>query len=100
MILKKSDKVLIVHRRLFENDYSRFFLGTVDAYETGVARVTGFTSLYIPFEGSFFVKDEQRTKIFSISSGTLIVYLLPKTIDLKTARVESTREGSLTLVDK
>ena len=43
MPLTPGDKVLIVHRRLFEKDTDRFFLGTIEAFEAGLARVTGFT---------------------------------------------------------
>jgi hypothetical protein len=33
MMLKEGDKILIAHRRLFEKDDVRFFVGRVDAYE-------------------------------------------------------------------
>ena len=33
MLLEPGDKILVAHRRLFERDVVRFFLGSVDAYE-------------------------------------------------------------------
>ena len=41
MILNPGDKILVVHRPLFEADTARYFLGLVDAYEAGIAKVVG-----------------------------------------------------------
>ena len=76
MVLKKGDKVLIVHRRLFEKDGTRFFVGTVEEYETGLARVTGFSFPRDMASGHIHKKDDPRTKIVAIGSGTVLVYLL------------------------
>ncbi len=99
MILESGAKVLVVHRRLFENDVSRFFVGTVDAYEAGMARVTGFTFTKDPFIGGHQRKPEPRTKIMSLSSGTLIVYQLPNSIDISKLRYEHDRDGRVFLLD-
>src|SRR4051812_30451811 len=99
MILQEGDKLLVVHRRLFESDEARFFIGVVDGYESGIVKVTGFSWIREQFAGSFVEKKDPRTKIFSISSGTLMVYELPNQLDPKTARFESDHEGRLWLVD-
>jgi hypothetical protein len=44
MLLEPEDKVLVVHRRLFEGDHQRFFVGIVENYEEGIAKVSGFRS--------------------------------------------------------
>lgn len=76
MVLKPGDKVLIVHRRLFEKDGTRFFVGNVEEYDAGLAKVRGF-SFYRDMEtGHVYKKDDPRTKIFAIGSGTVLVYLL------------------------
>ena len=41
MILKKGEKVHVIHRRHFEKDPHRHFVGSIEHYEDGVARVTG-----------------------------------------------------------
>lgn len=41
MILTQGSKVLICHRRLFEEDQPRLFVGIADAYEDGLAKVAG-----------------------------------------------------------
>jgi hypothetical protein len=76
MVLKPGDKVLIVHRRLFENDSTRFFAGAVEEYEAGLAKVTGFSFSRDMGTGHVYKKDDPRTKIVAISSGTVLVYLL------------------------
>jgi hypothetical protein len=77
MLLNEGDKILIAHRRLFERDAARFFIGCVDAYEAGIAKVTGHSYVRDPISGNMLEKAEPRTKIVALSSGTLIVYQLP-----------------------
>ena len=78
MLLNEGDKILVAHRRLFARDEARFFLGRVDAYEAGVVKVTGHSYVRDMFAGKMLEKAELRTKLLSLSSGTLMVYLLPK----------------------
>lgn len=99
MILEAGSKVLIVHRRLFENDHSRFFLGVVDDYDLGVAKVRGNTWLRDPFTAQFLKKDDLRTKIVAVASGTLMVYELPPETDMKLLRFFTEKGGRLTLSD-
>jgi hypothetical protein len=76
MVLKPGDKVLIVHRRLFEKDSTRFFAGAVEEYDAGVAKVTGLTFSQDMMTGHVHKKDDPRTKIVAIGSGTVLVYQL------------------------
>ena len=98
MILEPGDKVMVVHRRLFETDRGRFFLGTVEEYEAGIARVRGFTFVREPFEGGISRKEDERTKIISVSSGTLIVYRLASHFEVEAAQIIATG-GKLVLRD-
>ena len=76
MVLKPGDKVLIVHRRLFEKDSVRFLLGAVEEYDAGIAKVTGFTFTRDKMTAHVQKKDDARTRIVAIGSGTVLVYLL------------------------
>ena len=98
MILKQGDRVLIVHRRLFEGDSGRFFLGAIDAYEDGIARVTGYTFVREQLAGRMLRKDDRRTKIVSIVSGSLIVYLLPEHLVVEDMHI-ALRDSRLSLTD-
>ncbi|MBI3556288.1 MAG: hypothetical protein HY074_08495 [Deltaproteobacteria bacterium] len=99
MILEEGSKVLIVHRRLFENDHSRFFLGVVDAYEQGVAKVRGNTWIRDTFTAEYFKKEDVRTKLVAVSSGTLMVYELPLETDMQAIRLIFEKDGKLALTD-
>jgi hypothetical protein len=104
MILEQGDKILIAHRRLYESDGERYFIGTIEAYDHGIARASGRTWARSQRSGDFLSSDE-RTKIFSILSGTLIVYRLHRTTDLRALKfvVDDKRtwlkEGSRTVLD-
>ncbi len=80
MLLKQGDKIFVAHRRLFEKDDLRFFTGEVDEYEAGLVKVTGHSYFRDVIAGRVVEKAEQRTKIFSLSSGTLLVYQLPDSV--------------------
>jgi len=82
MLLNEGDSILVAHRRLFARDEARFFLGRVDAYEAGVVKVTGHSYVRDMFTGKMLEKAEPRTKLLSLSSGTLMVYLLPERVSL------------------
>ncbi|WP_455379645.1 hypothetical protein [Petrachloros mirabilis] len=98
MLLKEGDKILIAHRRLFEKDVLRFFIGEVQAYDAGLVKATGHSYVRDPMGGQVVEKAEKRTKILSLSSGTFIVYQLPDGIVLNALKF-SELEGRLALTD-
>jgi hypothetical protein len=98
MCLTEGNIILVMHRRLFEKDESRFFLGRVDAYEAGIAKVTGHSFVRDILGGKVIEKMETRTKIFAIASGTLIVYMLPGDVAFEALRFMS-KDGLVELTD-
>jgi hypothetical protein len=98
-MLEQGEKLLIVHRRLFEKDTPRFFVGEVQAYEAGMAKVKGYTFVKDLFGGNMKRKSASRTKIMSIVSGTFIVYQLPVTVLLDSVRFDLDQDGALVLKD-
>jgi hypothetical protein len=82
MLLKSGDKILVAHRRLFEKDVVRFFVGRVEAYEAGMIKATGQSYVRDMMGGQVIGKEETRTKILSLSSGTLMVYQIPDRVEL------------------
>ena len=73
-MLKEGDIILVAHRRLFENDEVRFFVGCVDEYEDGIVRVTGRSYIRDVIDGRMVEKAEKRTKLLSLSAGTFFFY--------------------------
>lgn len=98
MLLEAGDKLLVVHRRLFEKDEPRFFVGTVEAYEQGMARVLGYSFLRDKLGGSVARKEDLRTKIFSLASGTLLVYQLPEDVTMDSLQFKN-EESMIVLTD-
>ncbi|MDP4530147.1 hypothetical protein Q3O59_14050 [Alkalimonas delamerensis] len=88
-MLQPKSLVLINYRRLFPEDDSRFFLGEVEAYQDGIVKVSGHTILRDGVSGTMKEKSDRRTKLFSISSGTLIVYELPANLQLSDLHFQS-----------
>ena len=88
MLIDKGDLLLVAHRRLYPGDAERFFLGKVEEYEQGLARVSGYTWIHDAHHGQLTRKEDRRCKVLSISSGTLIVYVLPKGLELEQLEIE------------
>lgn len=83
MILKQGEKIHVIHRRHFEKDHHRHFVGTVESYEAGVARVTGHVFTVDPVKFTYVRRQEVRTRIISIVSGHLLVNVIPAKVDLQ-----------------
>ncbi len=98
MILTVGSKVVISHRRLFNEDQPRIFAGTVDGYEAGIVKVTGYTWVRDVTEG-FTRKVDQRTKIVAIASGTMIFYEIPRSVAIESLEIEQDGKRALVLTD-
>ncbi|MEW6306195.1 MAG: hypothetical protein AB1705_22240 [Verrucomicrobiota bacterium] len=72
----------MIHRRLFEKEARRHFVGVVDHYEAGLARVTGYLFTVDRVKFAFVRRDEQRTRIISLLSGDVLVNVIPPEVDL------------------
>ncbi len=56
MILQKGEKIHIIHRRHLEKEPQRHFVGIVDDYENGIARVTGHIFAVDPVTKAVFFR--------------------------------------------
>ncbi len=82
MILQQGEKIHVIHRRHFEKDHHRHFVGTVESYEAGVARVNGHVYTVDPVKFAYVKRPEVRTRIISLVSGDLLVNILPTYVNL------------------
>ena len=98
MILETGDVVLVSHRRMFERDEPRYFLGRTSACEGPLVKVEGFTFVRDLSSGHIVKKEERRIKVFSIASPGHIVYQLPDTIDIEAVHIVD-GNGEAILVD-
>lgn len=83
MILQKGEKIHVIHRRILEKEPQRHFVGVVDEYENGLARVTGHVYAVDTIKAVFFRRPELRTRIISLSTGDTLVNILPPSVDLE-----------------
>lgn len=82
MILKQGEKIHVIHRRHFEKDHHRHFVGVVDCYEGGIVRATGNVYTVDPVNYSFFRRPETRTRLIAVASGDVLVNVLPDSVKL------------------
>ena len=94
-----GDLIFASHRRLFEGDQVRFFIGRVDLYEAGLVKATGRSYVRDIVSGEVLEKPERRTKILSLSAGALIVYQLPEATEIDALKFVDS-EGALVLTDE
>lgn len=96
--IRDGDRVLMVDRRLFRDDNTRFFVGVIEEYDEGIVRVRGFPFHLSPYEVTGTERHgEERTRIVSLAGGDQF-YLLPR--DLDVAKLQLRRSPkSLTLTD-
>ncbi len=79
--LSDGDRVLIIDRKLFKDDNTRFFVGVIEAYDSIAVRVRGYPFHLNPYEISGAERHgEERIRILSMTAGDLI-YVLPREMD-------------------
>jgi len=76
IFLEPGYKVAVAHRRLFETDTPRFFLGIVAAFDQGIVKVHGHSWSPDPIGGGFVRKEGERTKLFSLLAARRIAHRL------------------------
>jgi hypothetical protein len=99
MVLEPGSHIFVVHRRLYKDDHSRFFMGKVDNFEDSIIRVTGHSWVQDPFTGKIAKKENGSTKILSLSSGTLLIYVLPPQSVLSSIQIEHTKDNRTFVTD-
>ena len=83
-LLSPGEKIHVMHRRRFEKDVRRHFVGLVEAYEQGTARTCGYVFVIDDLSKHLFVKrPDRRTKLVPVASGDVIVNVIPETVDLE-----------------
>lgn len=93
MILRSGEKIHVIHRRLYDKDAHRHFIGTVEAYEDGIARVVGHVYTVDTAKFQYMRRPEVRTRIISIISGDLLVNVIPPSVDLEKITYKQEKKG-------
>lgn len=91
MILQPTEKIHVVHRRLFEKDTRKHFVGVVECCENGLVRAVGHVFVIEDAKENIFRrKEELRTRIISLNSQSVYVNVLPPEVNLDEIRYENT----------
>lgn len=76
--IREGDKILVIDRKIFHDDNTRFFVGVVEEYDDGVVRLRGYPFHLSPYEVTGIERHgEERVRVISLSGGILL-YLLPR----------------------
>ena len=89
MIIEIGDVVLVSHRRMFERDEVRYFIGRTLACEGPLLKAQGFSFVRDLSNGHIIKKLERRIKIISLDSPGHIVYQLPHDINIDKLDIDS-----------
>jgi hypothetical protein len=92
-----NDRLLIIDRKLFREDLTRFFVGVVEDCEEGVVRMHGYSYQINPYQIGPEKRGDERIRIFSLH-GTDICYVLPRELNIAQLAVTHTAK-SVTLSD-
>ncbi len=76
--IRDGDKILVIDRKIFHDDNTRFFIGVVEEYDDGVVRVRGYPFHLSPYEVTGIERHgEERVRVIAIA-GDILLYLLPR----------------------
>jgi hypothetical protein len=90
MLLTKGEKIHVVHRRLFDKDIRRHFIGEVEDYENGIIRALGHVFVIEDAKENVFRKrPEWRTRIISLNAESVFVNVIPPAVDLERIAYEN-----------
>ena len=98
-ILKPGEKVHAGLLAAFPGQVRRAFIGVVEAYENGVARVRGRSWLFDALQGVYVPKNDERVRLISVVSGRYVFNVLPPGTDLSKVRYHRRPDGTLVLTD-
>jgi hypothetical protein len=99
MILKAGEKVHAGLLAQYEGQVRRAFIGVVEAYEHGVARIRGKSWLYDPMEGVYVPKGDERIRLVSVASGRYVINVLPPETNMENLRYHRRPDAALLLTD-
>jgi hypothetical protein len=98
MILQIGEKILVIHRQLFERDAKRHFIGVVEQHEGTLVRVTGYLFAMDARANAFVKRESLRTRIIAMDEA-LIVNVLPDTVDIEKIHYQHKAGGDTLVTD-
>jgi hypothetical protein len=86
MIIETGEKIHVIFSKLFEGDFTRHFVGTVEKCEGTLVRTMG--CLYsqetkMGHAGDIVKRVDLRVRIIPLDCESVIVNILPKTVNIE-----------------
>jgi hypothetical protein len=97
MIVDKGDVLFVSHRRMYQHDEDRFFLGRVITCEGVLVKLVGFTFVRDLRNGRIVRKNERRARVLSLASPGYMVYQLPEDVNIEQVTITSGNGEALLL---
>ncbi len=83
MLLDVGDTVLVAHRRMFQHDESRFFVGKMIGSDHELLKLEGYTFVRDLSSGKVIRKDELRVKLLSLAAPGYIFYQIMGDVNIE-----------------
>jgi hypothetical protein len=98
MIIETGEKIHVIFSKLFEGDFKRHFVGTVEKCERNLVRAMGW--LYseetkIGHVGDIVKRVDMRVRIIPLDCESVIVNILPKTVNIEKITYKYDVHGSV-----
>ncbi len=99
MILNLGEVIHVIHRPLYEGDVRRHFVGTVETWEGSLVRAKGYLFAMDPQLNKFVRREQLRTRIVSLNSGSVIINILPAHVQIEKIKYEQRQNGDIVVTD-
>ena len=88
VLLAPGEIIHVLHR--FEKEIKRHFVGEVECWSDGVARVSGYAFVVDDPRSHLFVRrPDRRTKLIAIADGELLINILPVGVRVEDVHYET-----------
>jgi hypothetical protein len=87
-LLEPGERIHVIERRAFDGDVRRHFVGEVEMADESAVRAVGYTFVCNTMTGNFDRREPARTRIIPLTSAGLVVYVIPREIDVRAVRYE------------
>jgi hypothetical protein len=81
-ILNIGEKIHVIHRQQYEGDARRHFVGTIKAFDMGIARVHGYLFAMDNKLNQFVRRTYPRTRLIPLTSAGVVINVIPDEVEI------------------
>jgi len=97
--VEEGDVLLVITRRLFDNDVRRHFVGRVVGRSGSCVRLDGYAFVFDSSSSRFVKRPDRRHRLFDVGDSGHVVNVLPRTVSPDEVRYQVDGGGSLVVTD-